>query len=187
MNLTPLFKWGTRMISLLEKDKLTEQEREKVNFVLDYKVLIQQMHLLLSVLNKIQKILKNKGFSKETMNNSLMLLNNISDERGLKVKDMISKYFNDNLQKMGDAQTIQCSSDIIESCFSKYKSIVKANKTVGVTDLCLSISCLLGETSLEYTKESMSKIKTTQIKEWKEKNIGQTLYEQRYTLFKKVG
>ena len=25
------------------------------------------------------------------------------------------------------------------------------------------------------------------IKEWKEKNIGQTLYEQRYTLFKKVG
>ncbi|NDP21814.1 MAG: hypothetical protein GZ091_12155 [Paludibacter sp.] len=86
---------------------------------------------------------------------------------------------------MGEKPVILCSSDIIESCFGKYKSIVKANKYVGITDLCLCISCLLGETNLEQTTHSMTK--TKHIKKWRNKNIGVSLYEKRNTLFKKTG
>jgi len=187
MNLTPLFNWGSKMINLLDNNQLSEDEREKVAFVNDYRELIYHTNLLLGTLNKIQQLLKNKGFNKETMNQSIKLLENHNDERSIKVREKVCKYFYETYQKMGKQTTILCSSDIIESCFGKYKSIVKANKTVGITDLCLCISCLMGETNFEQTKQSMTKIKTAQIKDWKDKNIGMTLYQKRNTLYKKTG
>lgn len=182
MNLTPLFKWGSKMINLLDNNQLSEDEREKIAFINDYRKLIHRTASLLETLNKIQQLLKNKGFNKETINQSVKLLENHNDERSIIVREKICKYFYETYQKMGKEMNILCSSDIIESCFGKYKSIAKANKTVGITDLCLCILCLMGETDFEQTKKSMTKIKTAQIKEWKDKNIGITLYKKKYII-----
>lgn len=187
MNLSPLFKWGNRILKLLDKKQLNESETEKVGFVNQYRELINQTNHLLCIINKVQKILKNEGFSKDTTNQCLRLLENINDERGKKVVAMIETYFEETLQKMSGKETILCSSDIIESCFGKYKSIVKANKSVGITDLCLCISCLMSDGSIEQTKKAMGQIKTKQIKDWNEKNIGETLYAKRNALFRKAG
>lgn len=187
MNLSPLFKWGNRILKLLDKKQLNESETEKVGFVNQFRELITQTNHLLCIINKVQKILKNEGFSRYTTSQCLSLLENISDERGKKVVAMIETYFEETLQKMSDQETVLCSSDIIESCFGKYKSIVKANKSVGITDLCLCISCLMSDGSIEQTKKAMGQINTKQIKDWNEKNIGETLYAKRNALFKKAG
>lgn len=121
------------------------------------------------------------------MNQSLKLLENHNNERSVKIREKVCKYFHETIQKMEKEVTILCSSDIIESCFGKYKSIVKENKTVGITDLCLCISCLIGESDFEQTKQTMTKIKMSEIKEWKDKNTGMTLYQKRNTLYKKTG
>jgi hypothetical protein len=186
MNLSPLFHWGNRILKLLDKKLLNESEVEKVGFVNQYRELIIQTNHLLGIINKIQKTLKNEGFSKNTSSRCLGLLEDIKDERGKKVVAMIETYFEETLQKMSDQKNIFCSSDIIESCFGKYKSIVKANKSVGITDLCLCIPCLMSEGSLDQIQKAMRNIKTKHIKDWKDKNIGETLYAKRNTLFKKT-
>ena len=124
MNLTPLFNWGSKMINLLENNQLSDDEREKVAFVNNYSELIQQTTSILGTLNKIQQLLKNKGFNKQTMNHSLKLLENHNDERSVKIREKVCQYFHETIQKMEQEATILCSSDIIESCFGKYKSIV---------------------------------------------------------------
>jgi len=187
MNLTPLFKWGNRMIDLLEKEQLSPEEREKVDFVLENKEFIQYTYDILEILNKILQLLKTKGFNEETIAKSRLILEKLTDEKGKIIRIMINQYFEDTLRKMAAEKSILCSSDILESCFGKYKSVVKANKTVGITDLCLCISTLLSDTNLESTKQAMSQIKTTQIKEWKKKNIGETLFEKRNKFYKKAG
>ncbi|MDP2336371.1 MAG: hypothetical protein Q8N05_07965 [Bacteroidota bacterium] len=171
----------------MDKKQLDESEEEKVGFVNQYRELINQTNYLLGIINKIQKMLKNEGFSKTTSSQCLSMLEDIKDERGKKVVAMIETYFKETLQKMSDQETVFCSSDIIESCFGKYKSIVKANKSVGITDLCLCIPCLMSDGSLDQTHQAMRNIKTKQIKDWKDKNIGETLYAKRNALFKKAG
>ncbi|MDR2026582.1 MAG: hypothetical protein LBQ01_03370 [Prevotellaceae bacterium] len=57
---------------------------------------------------------------------------------------MIFEYFKNTLSKMERKETVYCSSDITESCFGKYKEPVKNNKTVGISDLALSIAALAG-------------------------------------------
>ena len=187
MNLPPLFHWGNRILKLLDKKQLDGSEEEKVGFVKQYRQLITQTNQLLGIINKIQKTLKNEGLSKITSSKCLAMLEGIKDERGKKVAAMIGTYFEETLQKMSGQETILCSSDILESCFGKYKSIVKANKSVGITDLCLCIPCLMGDNSLDNIQEAMRNIKTKQIKVWNEKNIGETLYAKRNALFKKAG
>ncbi len=187
MNLTPLFKWGYRMLQIIEKGKLTSDEFEKVKFVLDYKELIQQSYILLETLNKIQKILKINGFTLKTVEKCKKELEKLQDERTQKVRQMICKYFADTISKMGGEKKLLCSSDIIESCFGKYKSVVKANKTVGITDLCLCISTLLASNDLETLKHNMYKVKMSDVKEWKDKNIGETLFEKRNVFYKNAG
>lgn len=187
MNLTPLFHWGNRILKLLDQKQLNESKEEKVGFVNQFRELITQTNDLLGIINKIQKILKDNGFSENTSRQCMKLLEDIKDERGKKVKIMIETYFEEMLQKMSDQETIICSSDIIESYFGKYKSIVKANKSVGITDLCLCISCLMSDSSLIQTQDAMLKIKTKHINDWRDKNIGETLYAKRNALFKKAG
>lgn len=187
MNLTPLFKWGCKMIELLKKDLLNHDEREKVEFVLENIDLIQQTHQILKTLNKIQQLLKNNGFSRTTTDFCIQLLEKHDHQRGKELLLRVRKYFETTLQKMDTEQSIICSSDILESCFGKYKSVVKANKSVGITDLCLCISALLGNSDIEYRKQAMADIKTIHIKQWKKLNIGETLFEKRNKLYKKAG
>jgi hypothetical protein len=51
----------------------------------------------------------------------------------------------DKAQKtLENKETVYCSSDMAESCFGKYKELVKNNKATGISDLSLSIAALLG-------------------------------------------
>ena len=76
----------------------------------------------------------------------------------------------------------------IESCFGKYKEIVKGNKTVGISDLCLCIAAMTGTNmnDPEKIKEAMENVKTKQVKEWKANNISKTLFAEKIELNKKI-
>lgn len=187
MNLTPLFRWGFKMLKLLDKDQLNDTEREKVAFILQYRELINQTHYLLAVLNSVQKLLKNKGLSENTVTECIKKMDKVEGEYGKKTVKMVISYFEDTLKKIPKGETVLCSSDIIESSFGKYKSVVKATKSVGVTDLCLCISCLMSSGNLDQTKQAMEKVKIKDIKQWKDENIGESLLDKRNKLFKKAG
>ena len=133
--------------------------------------------------------MKNKGFNIENVNHSLKLLDTLNDDNAMKIKKMIAEYFNNTLSKMSkmNTDTIYCSSDIVESCFGKYKEFVKANKTVGITDLALCIAALTGDNSEDDIIACFETKKVKDIKEWKKENIEETLFMQKMTLFKKLG
>ena len=72
--------------------------------------------------------------------------------KGLSIVGGITKYFEATTAKFDTNEKVVCSSDILESCFGKYKEVVKLNKTIGVSDICLSISCLTNNLNLKNQK-----------------------------------
>ena len=187
MNLTPLFNWGYRILRLLDNNLLNEEEKEKVGFVLQYRTFIMQATRLLSVLNSVQQTLKTEHLCNATKKECLKQLNKIKDAKGKEVTIMIKNYLKNTLCKLPGDKRILCCSDIIESCFGKYKEVVKSNKSVGVTDLCLTISCLTSIHDFANTKQSLEKVKVKQIKQWRNENVGESLLAKRNELFRKVG
>lgn len=187
MNLTPLFSWGIKIIHLLNNNELSEEETDKVSFIKDYQDFIEEMDELLRTLNEIQKIMKNTGFNKKNVNCSEALLRPLRKNISAKVSKMISEYFKNTLSKMEKKETVYCSSDMAESCFGKYKELVKNNKSVGISDLALSIAALLGKNNLSDIKTAMEKVSVKKIKSVRDENIGDTLLAQKRNLFKNIG
>jgi DNA-binding transcriptional MerR regulator len=186
MNLTPLFEWGVKMIILLDSNQLTQEEQTALSFLKPYKAFIFDTYQILIRLNKMQKFLKNNGFNNKNAKVAMRLLSDMNSDNSLKIKKQLKDYFADLSSKTKESETICCSSDIIESCFSRYKRIVKGNKSVGISDLSLCIAAMMGENSLDKTKHSMETIKTEQLKDWRTKNVSKTLFAEKRELNKKV-
>jgi len=185
MNLTPIFKWGSKMLNLLETNNLTNEEKEKLSFLMQYKDFVLETLEILTVTNKIQEIIKNNGLSKSSIKKSLKLFENLEFGNAITVKSLIIEYFNSIRTKTKKRKIVICSSDIIESCFGKYKELIKNNKTVGISDMSLCISAMLGENA--DIKNVFEKISMNNVKEWKKNNIGDTLLKQKRNLLKKIG
>jgi len=187
MNLTPLFQWGARMIKLLDTEHLTKEEKEILSFLWDYKTFVNEILELLLVMNQIQKLLKSEALSRLSIKKSLELFGEQNNENALKIKKMIIEYFHSTLNKMlaQEREKVICSSDIIESCFGKFKELVKTNKTVGISDLSLCISALLSDG--DNIKQQFETVSMKKVQEWKKENVGDTLFGQKVALFKKMG
>jgi len=190
MNLTPLFKWGINMITLLDTNQLMAEEKTTLSFMETYREFIIDTYQILIRLEKIQKILKNKGFSKAFAIEVNKMFSDIKSDNSLKILAEINRYFVYLTSKAEDKtnKTICCSSDIIESCFGKYKEIVKGNKTVGISDLCLCIAAMTGNNCSDKNKvqEAMETVSMKQVKEWRTKNISKTLFAEKNELNKKI-
>jgi len=128
--------------------------------------------------------LKTSHFDKEKVDNSIKKLNDLKCSRGLIIAEQMKNYFELTRKKIDNNKQIVCSSDIIESCFGKYKEVVKLNKTIGVTDICLSISCLTNDGNIQQLKKSLESTKIEDIKKWSEDNIGESLFKKRTAFYK---
>ena len=186
MNLTPLFQWGMKMIILLDNNQLTEEEKTALSFLEPYRAFIFDTYQILIRVNAIQKLLKKKGFNAQNTQEAMSLFSDMNSNNSLKIKEQLEDYFADLSSKTEENKTICCSSDIIESCFGRYKEIVKGNKSVGISDLCLCIAAMLGENSLDKTKCTMETVSMKQLKEWITKNISKTLFAEKRELNKKL-
>lgn len=187
MNLMPLFVWGDKTLRLIEEGKLQDYELEKVSFLTDYKAFINDTLLILNALNDIQKRLKTEHFSQIQINKCLLELANLTSEKGIVIAEKLTDYFKITMAKLEQKQEFVCSSDIIESSFGKYKEVVKANKSIGVSDICLSISCLTNTGDLQTLKKSLESIKMKDIEKWKNENIGESLFKKRNVLYNEKG
>ena len=183
MNLKPLIDWGNSIIRLLESDKKLEQEREKLGFVSSYKTFLSEIDKIISIAIKIQKIIKNNGLSKKTLKLCLLLFKKKGRGKNImRFKEQITGYLKDTLSielKIKSSQLI-CTSDILESSFGKYKNFINANPSIGITDLCLTISAI----TCDYRNEkeifnAMEVVRTKEVIKWKEENIGKTLLSRR--------
>jgi hypothetical protein len=185
MNLTPLFEWGIKMLNLLDNNILTQEEQETLSFLESFKEFVFETYQILINMNNVQKMLKNKGFSDKSAKETILMFSKLKSDNSLKIRKQLVEYFAD-LSSKADGKTICCSSDIIESCFGKFKSIVKGNKSVGISDLALCIAAMLGQNSCNRTKNAMEAVSIKKMKEWSAKNISKTLFAEKIELNKKV-
>jgi hypothetical protein len=134
----------------------------------------------------MQQLLKNSGFNNKNAREAMLLFADMNSDNSLKIKKQLEYYFDDLSSKAKNGKTICCSSDIIESCFGRYKEITKGNKSVGISDLCLCIAALTGESNPDRTKYSMETVNTKQLKDWNTKNVTKTLFAEKRELNKNL-
>lgn len=192
MNLKPIVDWGLAIIKIYhDRTLLPKEYAEKLRGILKYKELLLELSIIVEQAILIQKILKNKSVSENTIREFEQNLNKLPNKPNINIfKSEVLLYLNKlrNIKNEKNSKKILCSSDILESSFGKYKSYINNNKSIGITALALTIPAFLNDYSdKNIVLSAMESIKTKDVKQWRDNNIGDSLITRRKEILRKVG
>jgi len=75
------------------------------------------------------------------------------------------------------------STEVLESCFGRFKQLEKQQARGGFTSLVLGFGALLAETATDVIKKAMQHSRTKAVSEWCRENLGTTLFAKRKLAF----
>jgi hypothetical protein len=185
LNIATISNWATRALRLAQNESLDKNDQPITDSILwlkEYEPLISEMGGINKVILSISKILKHKGFSKETIAKCNKEMDSLSSAKGELFKLKINEYFEAMQKLMPNTVSILCSSDIIESTFGKYKNYVSSNPMACMTDLCLCIAAFTSNLDKEEIKQALESVLIKDIKKWTTDNIGESLLKKRIRL-----
>ena len=192
MNLKPIIDWGLSIIKTCKNSTLLPIEyAQRLSGIMEYEELLKELSQIVEQAIIIQKILKNKSVSEDTIKKCKINLDKLPNKPNAnKFKTEVLIYF-ENMRSIKYEQkfkNILCSSDILESSFGKYKSYINNNKSLGITALSLTIPAFLNDYSDKNTiLSAMENIRANDLKSWSKNNIGDSLITRRKAVLKKVG
>ncbi len=140
---------------------------------------------LINVVHLVEKQVKNKGLSKQSVHEFKENLNTLK-VKGFMPNQLIQsiiEYLKNEGKEIPEGQNWLCTSDIIESIFGKYKLFSSKTKLQGISKLVLAIPAFVADITLDEVKESLESIRSIDVKEWVDDNLGQSLLSKRMEAF----
>lgn len=140
--------------------------------------------------NEIQSLLKNKGLNHEVFSKAMQLLDRLPIRS--KVRKRLFKWLKSHYGKwirLGKKDIpLLVSSDILESLFGKYKTIISRSSIEDMNRMALIIPTLCGKKpNIAELQQVFSKTKHEDIKIWSDHNISHTLRSNRQSFKREVG
>ena len=173
-------------LSKYVKEKRFENDlknrESQLKWIKEHSVFINNFFELNEMISKIEKILKTKYLSRNTIWECNKLMSKSTNVYVIKLKEELKRYFT-KIQIDFSTEKILCTSDIIESAFGKYKNYVSQNPMAGVTGMVLCLAAFSSPLTKESIKEALESTKVEDVLEWIKKNIGLTLHQKRKLAF----
>lgn len=181
MNMSKWVEWG--WLILHAYDGLDKRQKSAYKFVLGYKDLITELHLVMETIDGVFTKMKKEGLSYATVKycEDYIWINILRKEEfpdGCKrIGHAILRYINAEktlLKSKNDCHNI--TSDIIESTFGVYKNIQPKNKYSGITSIVLALP-LYGKVKDKKARKEIDfkgKMEATRmidIKDWKKMSL----------------
>jgi len=182
LNLDELFVWAQKIRRFLQAPPQgQEQFVQHLEWINDYKQLIDELSQVLEALAKIKKQLKTFGVSQE----SSLQVNAILNQAQLDpiLSQSIKAYCLSITEQIMGYSKVICSSDIIESYFGKFKN----HSQVSISHRILSVVNYSKVNQEQEIKKAMQTIKIINIAEWKQLNLTPSSSQIRRKILQKTG
>lgn len=123
MNITPVINWGNGMIALVEQHaehELINPYLDKVNWVTEYKCLLNEMKSSVELVDQLSNALKKQGFHAGIYFWAKHLIAD-AHKVPITIRNGLQNYFDDLEIKRAHRSHLICSTDIVESHFAYLK------------------------------------------------------------------
>ena len=147
--------------------------------------MIKELEKVNTSIDQLFKLIKQKGLSHKTSQESLELLKQNQVPEFL--QEAAQKYFQSNLNILEQIPQKICCSDVIESFFGKFKRIISQNPNQGITGACLRIASFGKKQHNHEIKQALEKVTVKQIRDWTQVNIPPNLIQLKNSLCKNGG
>jgi hypothetical protein len=190
MNLSECVRWADKMLQTFHR--LSRHEQEVFSFLRAYASFVDEMKEMVSCIHFIETQMKHKGLSKKTIavcRRHVCVTAMCGNSRMRQVGEQILDYLAEEELLLEDNETLNNSSDIIESTLGIFKYRQSPNKLNGVTARVLHLPVILayaGESvPRNYNvKERLCRTKIMDINLWRDENLMENLVAKRIKTLK---
>lgn len=185
INLDDWVSWSLRVLKVYHR--LESAERAALSFVPAHASLLDELSEVMHSIRFVERVCKHEGLSRSSADKCARHLTATILQGNARMRRLgffIIGYLKKEVSWMGDDETHNNSSDIIESSFGVYKSRQSPNKLYGVTSMVLMLPVLeklsTKETAKVYNfKEHLENVKVRNIKLWEKQNLPENLVSKR--------
>jgi hypothetical protein len=175
-----IIEWGQKVIRYLKSGKATDQEKEKLSWILEYEFILNAYQEMAHIFDAIVSEVRKKGYYRNISQN--IEQHWPSDELTERAQSFLKKalkVLKEEESKIPEGMSLLGSSEIIESTFGKFKQLAKGHSSGGLTSLVLSLCAMVGQHCEDFIKTAMEQTSIKDVKEWVKNNLGTTFWSRR--------
>jgi len=191
MNLQPTLQWAEHVLAVLRQPPAVVQEqvrperlRDKLGWLQEYAADVAEWAEWQCVVNVAVRFVNEQGIyrgaAKELRTQLRQYrLHPSSADLTTELVDFVAQ----QAKRTRRGERFPGSTEVLESCFGRFKQLEKQQARGGFTSLVLGFGAMLAETATKVIKEAMQHSHTKDVFVWCKENLGTTVFGQRKLAF----
>ncbi len=191
MNLQPTLQWAENVLAVLRQPPAVVRERvsperlaEKLGWLQEYAADIAEWSEWQQVANVTVEFVDRQGVYRGAAKKLWTELQRCQVHASSKIlaKELVV-FVAKQASRLRSGERFPGSTEVLESCFGRFKQLEKQQARSGFTSLVLAFGALLADSTSTVIKEAMQHSRTKEIFAWCKEHLGTTLFGQRKLAF----
>jgi hypothetical protein len=191
MNLAGQLNWADKVLAILEglphaglpwatPDRL----EEKLGWLREFRADLAEWQQWQMLIDTAVGLVGSEGLHAKTavlLSRKLNAPRRAVEQRRLAVE--LIKFVREQASKAKPGERLPGSTEVLESCFGKFKTLERDQAKGGFTSLLLGFGMSFATATIESVLEAMGRVPTKKVWEWCAAHLGQTLFSKRKEAF----
>ena len=190
MNLAPMLKWARKVLAVVEQPSAKAQAwvrrerlREKLGWLQGFAGDLAEWSEWQEVVDVTVAFVNRQGVYRGAAKALRVALPKPMHASSRCLAEELVAFVGEQAGRARPGERLPGSTEVLESCFGRFKQLEKQQARGGFTSLLLSFGALLAETTTHAVKQAMEHSRTSQALKWCREHLGTTVFAQRTLAF----
>lgn len=186
MNLESTLQWARKTLAIVQHPPAVVQDRvcpqrlaEKLGWLQEFAADVPEWFEWQTVVNVTVAFVNRQGIYRGAAGQLRAEMPRLKHASGRSLRKELLAFVAQQARRTRVGERLPGSTEVLESCFGRFKQLEKQQARSGFTSLLLAFGALLNETTTKAIEGAMKHSPTRQITAWRTKHLGTTLYGQR--------
>jgi hypothetical protein len=195
MNLGPLIAWGVKTLAIVDNPGpevlqygTRERLNEKLGWLCQFRESLKDWSEMEQTIDVTVDFVRTQGLYRGAAKDLRKRLGKTSlSHTAARLGKDLTKFVAGQARQLPRGERLPACSEVIETCFGKFKTLEREQAKGGFTSLLLALAACVAERTQEVVHEALRKTKTRHVIEWIKTTLGETLGSKRRIAYQAVG
>ena len=185
MNLEGLVDWGIQTLALVDDPSplqglgiSAERVRAKLGWLEEYRGELTAWSACLAVIERTLDFVRCQGLSMRAGRELSAVLPAASGSAGV-LREQLLAFVTDESAKVRPGERLPGTTEVLESCFGKLKSLEEDQSKSGFTGLVLSLGAMVSKRTAASLGEALDRCRVRDVLDWCKAKLGMSVQSQR--------
>jgi hypothetical protein len=187
MNLDELVGWGWRTLEILDQPPAAvlryctaQRLEQQFGWLQDYREALTEWSEALAVTGAAEQFVRTEGLYQGASGELAEILEPLArNDHTRSLRDELVAFVDGESNKARAGERLPGSTEVLESCFGKLKSLERDQRRSGFTGLVLSLGAIVSKTTTEVVQKALEMTKSKDVLQWCQEKLGETVQSKR--------